>query len=170
MRKLFLFGMFFISCLQLIIGQNEEGHHGSEHESEEGISITIGTGIEYSDELNGIGNNIRAYYNIGEHICFGPEYSYFKKDEVELFDFNLVGHYIFELPFGGFYPLLGANYSIEKEEGPIEEERETAFGVVFGGGFHKTFKNVTVFIEYSRVESDLADNFGTFGIMYTFKK
>lgn len=165
MKKLILFNLFFISCLQLITGQNEE------HDDDSGEhSITIGAGIEYSDELSKVGNNIRAYYNIGEHICFGPEYSYFKKDDLELFDINLVAHYIFELPYVGFYPLIGANYSKEVEETFTSKESESAYGVVFGAGFHKTFKNVTVFIEYSRLESDLADNFGTFGLMYTFKK
>ena len=99
MKKLVLFGFFIISCFQLMIGQNEE-HHS--HDSSNERSINIGAGIEYSDELNAVGSNLRAYYNIGEHICFGPEYSYFKKDDVELFDVNLVAHYIFELPFGGF--------------------------------------------------------------------
>ena len=132
-------------------------------------SLTVGIGLPYSIEVNSVGANIRMYHNIGEHICFGPEFSYFKKDDTEVIDFDFVGHYIFETELVGIYPLFGGNYTVEKETEFQTEEIEESFGVVFGGGIHRSFKNITVFAEYSRVELGIDDQFITTGIMYTFK-
>lgn len=134
-------------------------------------SISTGIGTAISTELETLGINGRAYYNLNHRICFGPEFSYFKKGETELLDFNLVAHYIFETKIVGFYPLIGLNYTIEKEELEItnDEDTVTAFGLKVGVGAHRNFGNLTVFLEYSRVQSELADNFIATGVFYTFK-
>jgi hypothetical protein len=140
----------------------EPSHHCLYEEK----SLTIGIAGPYSFEIGMVGINARMYYNVGETICFGPEYAYFKTDEVEVVDFDFVGHYIFETPLAGIYPLAGLNYTIEKE---LDHNETLAdFGIVFGAGIHRNLKKLTVFTEYSRVEFGIHDQFLTAGIMYNF--
>jgi len=114
-------------------------------------SLTLGIGLPYSSEVNSIGFNLRMYYNLGEKICFGPEYSYFKTGDYEVVDFDLVG-----------------NYTVETDlHSP--EEIEESFAVIFGFGAHRNFKSVTIFAEYSRVELGIDDQFVTTGIMFNFR-
>ncbi len=152
-------------------GQAEDHGHSNEHEKEElSQSITLGIGAPYSSELETVGLNLRVYYNVSPHICFGPEYSYFKSGDTEVQAFDFVLHYIIETDIVGIYPLLGSNYTIEKEEFEFEQETEEEFGIVFGGGIHKTFyKNLTAFAQYSRVELGIEDDIFALGLMYTFK-
>ena len=125
-------------------------------------SFTIGLGAIYSLEKELLGVNSRFYYNIGEHICFGPEVSLIKNEVISIYDIDLVAHYIFETKWVGIYPLLGANYTYKKERGHSEE----ALGVVFGAGVHRNFNNIVVFGEYSRVQSELSDDFIALGLMF----
>jgi len=130
-------------------------------------SLTIGIGAPYSITHENLGVNVRMYYNIGENICFGPEYAYFKNAVLEIVDFDFVGHYIFELPGLGLYPLAGANYTTEKEL--HIDEWNASLGLVWGLGIHRNFNDLTAFAEYSRVEFGLTDEFVTLGFMYTLK-
>jgi hypothetical protein len=104
---------------------------------------------------------------VEEKICFGPEYSFFQGDDLQIVDFDFVGHYIFETSWVGIYPLLGANYTIE-QEGKEHIETRQGFGVVFGLGVHRNFSRFTIFAEYSRIEWGITDQFITAGIMYNF--
>ncbi len=164
--------VFFLSFCVLSISafsQEEAEKEGefSHHCLNEERSLTIGLAGIYSNELESIGIHGRMYYNIGESICFGPEYSFIKTEEIEIVDFDFVGHYIFETPWVGIYPLVGVNYSVEEE---LEHDETIAeVGLVFGAGIHRNFKNFTGFIEYSRVEYGIEDQFITFGLMYNFK-
>ena len=142
--------------------ENEESNHHCLFEEK---SVTVGLGTSYSLNLETIGINSRVYYNLGEHICFGPEFSFFKKDEEKVYDIDIIGHYIFETKLAGLYPLIGLNYTIEESTHHTEKE----FGVVFGAGAHRNFNKITVFAEYAHVESDLKDDFITIGLMLNFK-
>jgi len=149
--------------------KGEKSHAHFEHNS-----FSTGLGTAFSTAKETLGINGRAYYNIGHHICFGPEVSYFNGREKDLLDFNLVGHYIFETKLAGIYPLIGLNYSIENEEiineeGEEEQESIDAIGIKFGAGAHRNFGKFTVFVEYSRVQSELKDNFFAVGAFFTFK-
>ena len=128
-------------------------------------SVTIGVGLPYSYGLNGFGVNTRIYYNVGEHICFGPEFSILKKKDESLYDLNIVGHYIFETPLVGISPIVGANYTKEIDAHGSEE----TFGGIIGLGVHRTFRLITIFLEYTHVESKLRDDFLTSGLMITIK-
>ena len=128
-------------------------------------SFTIGVGATYSFKLEAVGVNARAYYNIGEKWCFGPEFSYVKNNEATLYDMSVIGHYIFETPLVGIYPVVGGNYSIEEGE----HETINAFGVVFGGGVHRNFNKVTVFAEYTHIQSELQDDFVSLGLMLNIR-
>ncbi|MEM1324929.1 MAG: hypothetical protein AAGI23_03190 [Bacteroidota bacterium] len=143
----------------------ESEHHSSPHER----SLTLGIAAPYSFNINSAGINLRMYHNIGAHVCFGPEYSYFKSEEAEIIDFDFIGHYIFETQFAEIYPLLGANYTVEKKAHHQVEETKDAFGLIFGVGMHRSFKGVLLFIEYSNVEFGIDDQFITLGLMHTFK-
>ena len=167
-----------ISILVLILCTpwkvNAQDHHKSEDEHHPVMmhhqSVTFGLGLPYSFELESPGINSRLYYNIGEKLCFGPEFSMFSNDEVDLIDFDAVVHYIFETPITGIYPVVGINYTIESEDSELHgTTEEEAWGVLFGLGVHRNFKKWTCFLEYTRVESDLHDQFSTIGLMYTFK-
>lgn len=137
-----------------------EGHHCFFEER----TVSFGLGLPYSFQAQALGMNARLYYNMGHRFCFGPEFSYFKTDELEILDVDFIAHYIFETPFTGVYPLLGVNYTRETEHG----HKEAAPGLVVGAGLHRNFGSFTGFAEYSRVQSELADNFVTAGLMYTF--
>tara|TARA_R110002050_G_scaffold300621_1_gene470989 strand:+ start:12071 stop:12577 length:507 start_codon:yes stop_codon:yes gene_type:complete len=129
-------------------------------------SVTIGVGSTYSFKLNTVGVNTRVYYNVGEKWCFGPEFSYVEGSEETLYDMSFIGHYIIETPLVGIYPVVGGNYSIEKSE----DNSISAFGIVFGGGVHRNFKNFTVFGEYTHIQSQLQDDFVSLGLMFTVDK
>lgn len=159
--------LFTISSL----GQEEKNEESNyEHPCLfEERSLTVGVSAPYSIDLNSPGLNLRMYYNVGESICFGPEYSYFKKGDLEIVDFDFVIHYIFDLKWIGLYPLLGANYTIELENGHNGSENHASPGLLIGGGIHRNFKNFSVFAEYSRVELGLNDQFIAAGLLYTIK-
>ena len=159
---------FLVTILLPVLchGQQEDDfeHHGFfEHKS-----LTLGVATPYSFELNSLGVNLRMYHNVNENICFGPEVSYFKNGESEIVDFDFVMHYIFETPLVGIYPLLGANYTVETEKHLQETETLAKAGMVYGLGMHRNIKRITFFMEYSRVEWGITDQFITAGLMYNF--
>jgi hypothetical protein len=162
MRKYYILA-FFLELSVVAYSQTDDAY--AHHCFFEENSITVGLGVPYSLDLNLGGINARAYYNLGEQFCFGPEVSFFKNNKIELLDFNLIAHYIFETKWIGIYPLVGLNYTSEQ----FDLETENAFGVVFGVGVHRNFKKVTAFAEYNRVESELPDQFITLGLMYNIK-
>lgn len=129
-------------------------------------TASFGIGVSYSDKLTGFGINTRGYYNMGEHLCFGPEFSFFQNENAEkIYDLNLVGHYIFETKWVGVYPIIGVNYTIEEMIGHHEE----ALGILGGAGVHRNLKKLTFFMEYTHVQSELPDDFFTAGFLYKLK-
>jgi len=154
------FKLFIILFLTIQLSFSQHNEQSKELEN----SFTAAIGLPYSFHLKSLGINTRLYYNIGEHICFGPEVSFFKKNETSILELNFVGHYIFEIKHIGVYPLLGINYTIEKESFFKEEE----LGLVVGVGAHKNFNKIMLFVEYSHIESHLKDDFATIGLMYHF--
>ena len=165
--RIFLFIALFLSLSLESFAQTEEKNEEEfkHHCLFEEQAMTIGLGASYSFELEAVGINSRVYYNLGEHLCMGPEFSYFKKGEKTVYDFDLVVHYIFETKFAGLYPVVGLNYTLEETVHHTEKEA----GVVFGAGAHRNFNKLTVFIEYAHVESNLADDFITVGLMIHLK-
>jgi len=164
MRNLLIIFSFLLLLPAISFSQETEeefDHHCLVKEN----SFTLGLGAVYSLELESVGINSRFYYNVGEHICFGPEFSFVKSNTKQILDLDLVGHYIFETKLVGIYPLVGVNYTSENED-IIKEE---AFGVVFGAGLHRNVKNIGFFAEYAHVESKLADDFITLGLFYFIK-
>ncbi|OJJ18206.1 hypothetical protein BKI52_25625 [marine bacterium AO1-C] len=128
-------------------------------------SVSVGIGAEYTTVFDVTGFNAKVYYNLGEKFSLGPEFSYFQKEEEEIFDYNLVVLHIFETPWVGLFPLIGGNYTQEK----TESETKSAFGAVIGAGIHRNFNRFTIAIEYSRVFSELPDEFITFGVMFNIR-
>ena len=166
---------FIQICLLLLplasIAQEREEEHSDEefdhHCLFEERSFSIGLALPYTTHFKTAGVNMRFYYNMGEKFCFGPEVAFFQKDDTDILDIDFVGHYIFETPWFGIYPLVGANYTREKEDESNKEE--DAIGLVFGGGIHRNFNKITAFAEFARVQSELSDNFITTGFFFTFK-
>lgn len=146
--------------------QDEAKENEYHHCLVEQNSFSFGLGVPYSFEVKTAGLNFRLYHNTGESLCFGPEFSFFKKDEVLIWDVDMIVHYIIETPWVGVYPVAGINYTKEIEENNTYED---AFGLLWGAGVHRNLKNITLFIEYTRVESQLRDQFITGGLMYRFK-
>ena len=169
MKYLLITGVFYLLTFSATAQENKEYDDTREEESHhclnEENSFSFGPAATYSIPLNAMGINSRLYYNIGERLCFGPEFTYLKKGEETIYDFNFIGHFIFETKIVGLYPLIGVNYTIEK----IHEESDEAFGVVFGGGFHRNFNWVTAFAEYSHIESHLRDDFVTVGLLLNLR-
>lgn len=150
------------------IAQDELETEFEHHCNFEERSITVGLGVPFAFETAAPGINLRVYFNIAEKICFGPEYSYFKNEDIEIVDFDFIGHYIFETKWVGIYPLVGANYTVETEY-HSEELVTASLGLVMGAGVHRNFKYITVFVEYSRIELGINDQFIAGGLMYNFQ-
>lgn len=132
-------------------------------------SFTLGMAGIYGFKFTGAGSNARAYYNLTEHFCFGPEVSILSASDQSLTDINLVAHYIIDVKGIGIYPVGGINYSIEKENskehGP---QTEKAWGLVTGVGLHRNFKRFTLFTEYSHHLSSIPDDLVALGLLITF--
>ena len=123
--------------------KNEYKHHCFfDHQS-----VSIGLGAEYTSVFNVTGINAKVYYNLGEKFSLGPEFSYFQKEDEEIFDYNLVVLHIFETPWVGLFPLVGGNYTQEK----TPDKNKTAFGLVVGAGVHRNFNRFTIAIEYKSI-------------------
>lgn len=147
----------------------------------------LGVAGVYGDDISKLGQNTRFYVNTNDHrYCLGPEFSWFLQDTKmvggeelvrNLVEFNFNGHVNLELvgPLM-FYPLVGLNYSVEKEEyrhnGEVEEsETLKEWGVNVGSGLHLNLgKDWILFAEYDHLFSNLSQNTLTFGILVGFGK
>ena len=151
-----------------------------------GQSFSFGAAGIYGDDIEEVGIHTRAYYNLkNDRICFGPEFSYFRKSEevvsgenisTQLKEINLNGHYIIELnEKWGLYPLTGLNVSFEAEKtvidtGEIQKKRADIFGVNIGIGMHRAVDKWVVFGEFNHLFSDANQNSFLIGAFYTFNK
>ena len=70
----------------------------------------------------------------------------------------------------GVYPVVGLNYSQEKEEYTDTGEEETLkkWGANLGIGTHYAVNKFTVFLEYDHLFSNLSQNTFILGVFYTF--
>jgi len=143
----------------------EKADDGDHHCLFEEKSVTVGIAAPFAFHMSYPGINLRAYYNFNEHFCIGPEYSYFNNGESEVIDFDFVVHYIIETKWFGIYPAAGPNFTVETE---AEHEMVAKPGLLLGAGIHRNFKGMTVFLEYSRIEFGVNDQFATAGVMYSF--
>ena len=143
--------------------------------------LLLGGGPIYGDDISEFGLNLRAYTFVGEHICFGPEFTKFGNHEalidgdpgeVGLWEVNFNGHFIFEVNEGlGIYPLTGLNYSREVEMVERhEDEVISAFGANVGLGVHYETHKTVLYAEYDRLLSDLGQNSFTVGILFFLGK
>ncbi len=144
--------------------------------------ISIGGGMPYNVTVEAPGLNLRGYYNVNESFCFGPEFTFFfpgteskAEEEIEksIWEINLNAHYVFELNEQlGVYPILGFNYTREKEDinYAFTNEKATktkeAFGLNLGGGFHVPLPQFTPFVEYEYVVSSLSEHIITVGVFF----
>ncbi len=148
-----------------------------------GQSYSVGAGLAYGDDIKEPGINLRAYYNLANNkVCFGPEFTYFKKRtestlnedlDISLFELNFNIHYILEVTHKfGIYPLGGLNYSQENEKysDVAKEEVVKKWGLNLGMGAHYAIHKFVVFLEYDHLLSDLSQNTFIFGTFYTFGK
>lgn len=134
---------FLVVILMPILSYAQEEEDFEHHSLFKHQSLTVGIAAPYSFALNSTGINVRIYHNINENICFGPEVSYFKNGEFELVDFDFIVHNIFEMPLVGIYPLLGVNYTVEKETHLEETETLAKAGMIYGLGMHRNIKSFT---------------------------
>lgn len=84
-KPLWILAIILLPILSYAQEEKFEHHCFFEHKS-----LTVGVAAPYSVDLNTVGLNLRMYHNINEHICFGPEFSIFKRGEVEIVDFDFV--------------------------------------------------------------------------------
>lgn len=142
---------------------NLHGHVDTVHGNFTHNSISIGVGIPYQFQFNGFGLNAKAFYNVGHHLRFGPEFFFLKHDQTNIFDIDLIGYYLFETPWFGTFPIIGGNYTTEWQHG----HHQTAYGLTWGFGVHKHFGPYNVFAEFSNVESELGASFISVGLLFT---
>ena len=143
-------------------------------------TLSLGSTAVYGDDIGAPGINVRGYFNTKDHKrCIGPEFTWFNTTETEggfsldrrLFEFNLNGHYVFEV-FDGFgvNPITGINFSSEVEEGgPENEQHEVqAWGWNIGAGFHYFIGgNFVVIGEWDHLVGKLSQNTYTLGLLYS---
>ena len=142
-------------------------------QEEQGWLLGIAPSFELDEEL--IGTNIRVYYGVNEHFCFGPEASIFtfqsinSEQDIAISDLNFNAHYIFEIANKlGVYPLTGLNYTIETERTLDVIEREEAFAINYGFGIHYKVGELFIFSEFKGITGELKDEFITAGVIYSF--
>ncbi|GAB4232306.1 MAG: hypothetical protein Tsb0034_05020 [Ekhidna sp.] len=146
-------------------------------------NFLLGGGPIYGDDIKEVGINIRTYYNHPNgKICFGPEFSIFKTNkevvnaddmfEKDLYEINFNGHYFFPISEKLiYYPVVGLNYSSEKEtlimNDQVEEMKKVrVFGLNIGSGLHfEISEKLMSYIEYDHLFSTLHQNSITFGIL-----
>jgi len=143
--------------------------------------ITFNLAGLYGFNFKHPGVHARIYYLVNEHICLGPEFSYFipkiesrnQQDVItSLYEFNFNAHYQFEITEHlGIYPIFGYNYSIEVEKEGQQITNHAASGLNFGAGFHIPLKYITLFAEYNYVFSfgNLDDHVLILGAFYLLK-
>ncbi|NOQ71120.1 MAG: outer membrane beta-barrel protein [Crocinitomix sp.] len=135
-------------------------------------SIMFGAGGSYGTDIQQFAPNFRIYYGLTEHICFGPEFSYFpsikhEEVDVQLTEYGFVAHYIFEIKHkAGIYPLIGINYSVENETHNEESHTTSAWGASMGLGVHFNFKNLLPFAEYKFITGELSQSTLSLGLIY----
>lgn len=164
-KRCFVIGLICVSGQNLVAQHenHEEESYEEHHCFNEHDSFSIGAGMPYSFHFETTGINARGYYNVNHQICFGPEFSFIQNSDASVFDIDIVGHYIFETPLVGIYPVAGINFTQERSN----HERAESFGALFGGGIHRNFKRFIVFTEYTHIEGALQDDFVTLGLLYT---
>ena len=63
---------------------------------------SVGLATAYGSEIESLGYQFRAYYNIDHKTCFGPEFTYFPttsrmhdgvSQDISLTEFNFNGHH-----------------------------------------------------------------------------
>lgn len=146
-------------------------------------SWSIGAAGIYGDDIGNVGIQLRGYYNLkGNRVCFGPEFSSFftttetQNSEViekKLNEVNFNLHYIIELNEKlGIYPLIGANFSSEKEEitdgSEVKTHTTEGLGVNLGMGMHRAKNRWIFFGEYDHLFSELSQNSFILGAFFTF--
>jgi len=137
-------------------------------------SIMVGGAVSYGSDINQFAPNIRVYYGPSEHLCFGPEFSYFPKvmkghESIQLNEYGFVAHYIFDLKEKiGLYPLLGINYGLERSIISKSIHTEDSFGAAIGAGFHLYWNNILPFAEYQYITGRLSQSKVSIGIIYNF--
>jgi hypothetical protein len=136
------------------------------------IEGTLDLTATWSFNLETPGINARAYFFLNKYICFGPEFTYFfekttigENDDITItnaftFDFN--SHYVFEVMEHhrlGIYPILGLNYTNEKETEHGETHLDEAFGLNLGAGFETPLsEKIHLFSEFIHTFSTIQDN------------
>lgn len=156
---------FLICTSGLVKGQNHEEFQEFHHCYFNERSLSIGTAASSVFPSKILGVNNRLYYNLAEQLCFGPEYSWFGSGDLKVHEVNLVGHYIFETPLVGIYPVIGINYTSEVEN----HHAEKGFSGLAGLGLHRNFRKFTLFGEWIKVEGAFSESIFNAGLMYTFK-
>ena len=147
-----------------------------------GQHISLGGGIPYNASKEHTGLNLRGYYNIGEQICFGPEFTVFfpktvthinEEIQTSIWEINFNAHYIFEVSEKlGMYPIIGFNYTREIEDitilstGLTDKKTHQYIGLNIGGGFHLPQPKFVPFIEHEYVVGDLSDHIITVGLFF----
>lgn len=135
--------------------------------------FAAGLGAVYGSDIDQFAPNLRVYLFPNDKICFGPEIAWFPSKthdgiDRQLTEYNFSAHYVFELTHHlAAYPLLGVNYSVEKESGHGETHTESALGANLGGGVHLVFGRFLPFAEYKYVASELSQHVISIGALFT---
>lgn len=170
-KRLYIFGFFLGACM-ISEGQRK---------------FDFGIAGVYGDEINQIGQNTRFYVNSDDHrFCLGPEFSWFLQDEItegnelvkkDLIEFNFNAHINLKVIGDlSFYPVIGLNYSREKESvfqsGELDHRKNiNEFGLIAGAGLHYNLGTEwLLFSEYDHLFSKLRQNTFTIGILKSFGK
>lgn len=137
-------------------------------------AVMFGAAGSYGSSIYQVAPNFRLYYGATEQLCFGPEYTFYQRkidesEKVTLDEIGFVVHYIFELKEKvGIYPVLGVNYSIEKEiEHAHLAHQKKAFGASIGAGMHLSIKNFMPFAEYKYITGALRQHTISAGLIYS---
>ena len=158
--------LVMLSLSHSVNGQNHlHAHPDTAHASFAHRSFSFGVGIPYNFKFNGFGLNAKGFYNVGQHLRFGPELFFFQHGQSNVFDIDFIGYYLLETSNFGVFPIVGGNYTNEWEA----EHHAEALGFTWGFGFHKHLGKYNVFAEFTQVESELGAPFVSVGFLFTIQ-
>lgn len=154
--------------------------------------LSAGGSLGYGSALPSPAANARLYYNIGQHFCMGPEFTYFlPKDHryespsaytlrEKEWEVNFIGHYTFHFKHDiEWYPLFGGNYTRSSRKliadvgsiiPHVGSGSEEGFGAVLGSGLHWHFKGTSPYIEYQFIYGELSQHIGFVGVLFHLGK
>lgn len=137
--------------------------------AQETSDIKIGGGLVYGTEVEAIGIQAGAKYDITSEISGAADFSIYFPDNYDWWEFNVNGHYHFLSEEGkNVYGLAGLNYSkLSVDLGQFGKATDSEIGLNLGGGAEFGLDFADLYTEIKYVVSDADQLVLTAGLRFS---